>query len=178
MSFGNTIHFDTVEIVVKNNKVTDIRNCEDPVEIPKNGYVITARGDNAYNLKQLFKVGDKIELNIETDTDMEDMVLAISGGAMLVKDGSVVKGFSHDVSGYNPRTALGTSHDGETLYLVTVDGRGNSKGVTQNEMAYLMNELGSWHAINLDGGGSTTMVGRLAGDFSLSTLNTPSKQEK
>lgn len=178
MSFGNTKHFDTVEIVVKNNKVTDIRNCEEPVEIPTNGYVITARGENAYNLKQMFKVGDKIELVVETEADMEDMILAISGGAMLVKDGSVVKGFSHDVAGYNPRTALGTSYDGETLYLVTVDGRGTSKGVTQNEMAYLMNELGSWNAINLDGGGSTNMVGRLVGDSSLSTLNTPSENRK
>lgn len=178
MSFGNTIHFDTVEIVVKNNKVTDIRNCEEPVEIPENGYVITARGDNAYNLKQMFKIGDKIKLNVETDADIENLMLAISGGALLVKDGSVVKEFSHDVSGYNPRTALGTSRDGKTLYLITVDGRGNSKGVTQNEMAYLMNELGSWNAINFDGGGSTIMVGRLTGDFSLSTLNNPSETRK
>jgi len=178
MSFGNTRHFDTVEFVVKNNKVTDIRNCEEPVEIPTNGYVITARGDNAYNLKQMFKVGDKIELIVETEADMKDMLFAISGGALLVKDGSVVTGFSHDVAGYNPRTALGTSYDGEMLYLVTVDGRGTSKGVTQNEMAYLMNELGAWNAINLDGGGSTNMVGRLAGDFTLSTLNNPSENRK
>ncbi|MBQ7667923.1 MAG: phosphodiester glycosidase family protein [Clostridia bacterium] len=177
-SFGNTKFFDTVEIVVEDDRVTDIRNCEDPVLIPENGYVITARGDNAYYLKQLFKEGSKIKLNVETDADMSKMILAISGGTILVKDGSVVDSFTHNISGYNPRTALGTSGDNKTLYLVAVDGRGASKGVTQTEMAYLMNELGSDNAINLDGGGSTNMVGRFAGDTTLSTLNTPSENRK
>lgn len=57
----------------------------------------------------------------------------------------------------HPRTALGltaTNH----LLLVTVDGRtGAGKGMTENELAQHLIYLGAVEAINLDGGGSTTM---------------------
>lgn len=57
-----------------------------------------------------------------------------------------------------PRTAVGVSENGRTVYLVTVDGRrATSHGGTLTEMAQLMVELGAFRAINLDGGGSTTM---------------------
>lgn len=177
-SFGSTKFFDTLEIVVKNDKVIEIRNGESPVEIPEDGYVITARGDNAYKLKTLFAKGDKIKLNIKTNIDHEKLHTAISGGAILVKDGMVVSNFSHDISGYNPRTAVGVNKDGDIMYLVTVDGRGASKGVTQIELAYLMNEIGCYTAMNLDGGGSTQMVGRISGEETLKILNTPSEVRK
>lgn len=57
-----------------------------------------------------------------------------------------------------PRTAVGVSENGRTVYMVTVDGRrATSHGGTLTEMAQLMVELGAFRAINLDGGGSTTM---------------------
>lgn len=177
-SFGNTKYFDTVELVVENGKVTEIRDCKEPVEIPKDGYVITARGTNAYNLKTIFKKGDKIKLNIQTNIDYEGIQTAISGGALLVKEGNVVSSFSHEISGYNPRTSVGISKDGNTMYLVTVDGRGASKGMTQAELANIMQEIGCYTALNLDGGGSTQMVGRISGEQSLKILNTPSEIRK
>jgi hypothetical protein len=97
---------------------------------------------------------------------------------MLVSNGEVLTKHTHDISGYQPRTAVGTSKDGKTLYMVTVDGRGISKGVTQVELAYLMSEIGSYNALNLDGGGSTQMVGRIAGEKNLKILNTPSEIRK
>jgi exopolysaccharide biosynthesis protein len=59
----------------------------------------------------------------------------------------------------HPRTAAGLRGDG-TLLLVTVDGRQPelSVGMTIDELASLMRELGADTALNLDGGGSTTMV--------------------
>jgi hypothetical protein len=58
-----------------------------------------------------------------------------------------------------PRTAVGVSADGRTVIMVTVDGRrATSHGGTLTEMAELIVELGAFRAINLDGGGSTTMV--------------------
>jgi exopolysaccharide biosynthesis protein len=177
-SLGNVKFNDMVEFVIQNDKVKDIREAEPPIEIPEDGYVICVRGSAADELKRSFNKGDDIELIVETKADMSAMMTAISGGAILVKDGSVVNGFTHDVSGYNPRTAVGTSQDNKTLYMITVDGRGVSKGVTQNEMAYLMNELGSSNAISFDGGGSTTMVGRLPGEDTITVLNTPSENRK
>jgi len=57
-----------------------------------------------------------------------------------------------------PRTAVGVSEDGRKVILVTVDGRrATSHGGTLEEVAQIMIELGAFRAINLDGGGSTTM---------------------
>ena len=60
----------------------------------------------------------------------------------------------------HPRTAVGISQMGTHLLLVTVDGRqpGYSVGMTLPELARLMLDLGAAHALNLDGGGSTTMA--------------------
>ncbi|MDD8025367.1 MAG: phosphodiester glycosidase family protein, partial [Acidobacteriota bacterium] len=59
----------------------------------------------------------------------------------------------------HPRTAIGVRADG-TIVLAAVDGRqpGLSVGMTIPELAGLMVDLGCVDALNLDGGGSTTMV--------------------
>ncbi|NLH76279.1 MAG: phosphodiester glycosidase family protein, partial [Acidobacteria bacterium] len=57
------------------------------------------------------------------------------------------------------RTAVGVRADGRLL-LVTVDGRQpeHSVGMSIAELAALIGELGAVEALNMDGGGSTTMV--------------------
>ncbi len=58
----------------------------------------------------------------------------------------------------HPRTMVGLSADRSTLYLAVVDGRSSrSVGMRCDEMALFMKELGAYDALNLDGGGSTTM---------------------
>lgn len=59
-----------------------------------------------------------------------------------------------------PRSLVGWSADGRHLYLVAMDGRqpGYSEGATPAEAARLLQQLGAHHALNLDGGGSTTLV--------------------
>jgi hypothetical protein len=53
---------------------------------------------------------------------------------------------------------MGLSQDGNTLYLVVVDGRSTqSVGMRGAELADLMNQLGAHQAFNLDGGGSSQM---------------------
>ena len=61
----------------------------------------------------------------------------------------------------HPRTAIGAAEDG-TLIVMIVDGRqpGRSEGVTLFELGDLMVAEGAVLAVNLDGGGSTTLVGR------------------
>ena len=59
----------------------------------------------------------------------------------------------------NARTAIGLSRDGRTLTLFTVDKSGGSDGMQVGEVADLLrSDYGVWDALNLDGGGSTTMV--------------------
>lgn len=71
----------------------------------------------------------------------------------------------------NPRTVAGVSQDGRTLVLAAIDGRTTcSSGMTAPEAADMLlnltlngRNLNIWNAINLDGGGSTTMVLRFPG---------------
>ena len=76
----------------------------------------------------------------------------------------IVNGVAKDASAAstcdarNPRTGLGMSANHETLILVTVDGRRtDAVGMTCNELGTLLKGLGAADAINLDGGGSSTM---------------------
>jgi hypothetical protein len=61
----------------------------------------------------------------------------------------------------NPRTAIGLSRDNRKLIIFTADGRGagGSWGLTGSEMAdILIKDYGVYNALNLDGGGSTTLA--------------------
>jgi hypothetical protein len=59
----------------------------------------------------------------------------------------------------NARTAIGVTQDGRTLVLFTVDGTNGGHGLQGGEVADLLkNAYGVWNALNLDGGGSTTMA--------------------
>lgn len=83
---------------------------------------------------------------------------AISGDRMLVLKGESVEGL--DGEAREPRTAIGLSRNGRWLYLVVVDGRQPfySEGATFTELANILVDLGAFTAMNLDGGGSSTMV--------------------
>jgi len=90
--------------------------------------------------------------------------LALGGIPRLVEDGRVDV---HDegaresfVTARHPRTGLGISKDRRSLVLVVIDGRrkGYSIGVTLRQFAAILKGLGAHDAMNLDGGGSSTMV--------------------
>ncbi len=163
-----------VEVVVENGIVREIRREMPPVEIPENGYIICNLPEYDPFLIDNFQVGDPVQLDIVTQPDFKDLALGVGGGTMLVKDGQQVP-FTHNIKGRHPRSAIGTDAAGKTLYLVTVDGRQlTSKGMTQEEMAALLIELGIHNAINLDGGGSTTLVSKTLGDDRLQVVNSAS----
>ena len=58
-----------------------------------------------------------------------------------------------------PRTAIGVSQDGKTVYLMVVDGRNfyYSNGADLYDLMNLMSACGAGDALNLDGGGSSTL---------------------
>lgn len=87
----------------------------------------------------------------------------VPGFRMLLDDGRVVvpqEVANTGFGGVNPRTAVGVDRQGRTLWIVVVDGRqpGVSVGMTLVELACLLESLGAWDALNLDGGGSSTFV--------------------
>lgn len=83
---------------------------------------------------------------------------AVNGRYRLMRDGQVVA--PTDSDGFfarHPRTIAGTALDGKIM-LVTIDGRQTtSVGTTMTETATVAAALGMHNAVNLDGGGSTTM---------------------
>lgn len=90
---------------------------------------------------------------------------------MLLDDGECVT-LTKDI---HPRTAVGISRDGRHVYFLVADGRqpGFSEGLTLIEMAEWMKQLGCWDAMNLDGGGSSTLVVKNA-DGTPRIVNKPS----
>ncbi len=82
---------------------------------------------------------------------------AISGTEMLVRNGANI---ASDDAAPAPRTAIGLNRSGREMLIVVVDGRqpGYSEGLTLPELADLLISLGAHDAMNLDGGGSSTLV--------------------
>jgi hypothetical protein len=76
--------------------------------------------------------------------------------------------------GLHPRTAIGVNEVGDRLYVVVADGRqeGFSEGMTLEELARLMRELGCRDAANMDGGGSS-VLGITGKDGNIQILNHP-----
>jgi len=113
---------------------------------------------------------------------IEDVIIgnAVAGSAQIVTDGArtvphyagpenllalLTPGgpnhYSNAKSWYDvlqARTAIGLSRDRRTLYLFTVDVRGGSAGMSLPEVADMLLREGAYQALNLDGGGSTTMA--------------------
>lgn len=163
-----------LEVVVTDGVVTEMRREQEGIEIPENGYVIRALPDFSPEILQILKVGDEVTLNIETSLDIQNIKTASGGGTLLIKDGQKHK-ITHNVAGNNPRTMAGVTKDGKTLYLVTVDGRkNNAAGMTLQGLQDLALELGLYHAINFDGGGSTTMTVKNPATNEIEVVNTPS----
>ena len=137
--------------------------------IPENGYVLSGHGSAGQWLQKLgnWRLYRSLTGELTPDWLQEGVVHAIGGGPRLLRNGEIdVTGqeerFQADITqGRAPRTALGVTASGELL-LVTVNGRQSniSIGMTLEELAELMRQLGAVDAMNLDGGGSSTMVVR------------------
>jgi hypothetical protein len=88
-----------------------------------------------------------------------DLYNAISGDRIILIGGEPVSDLPEDDS-RQPRTAVGIDREGKTLLLLVADGRQPfySEGVTLKELANIMAGYGMDIALNLDGGGSSTMA--------------------
>jgi exopolysaccharide biosynthesis protein len=178
-AFGMTTESgDGIEVVLNSSGlVIEVRKSRGGL-IPENGSVLAGTGDAAEWLLAHGKVGEKI--NVETSILAGEQPFKVSpttgminGGPSLLHDGeetitAISEGFhwKDNPEFYyrfgerrHPRTLAGVTKNDEIL-LVTVDGRqpGHSVGANFEESARIMKSLGAVDAVNLDGGGSTTMA--------------------
>lgn len=101
----------------------------------------------------------------------------ITGNGLVLKDGEKPPGpFKSNLPARHPRTVIGVDRAGSKMVILTPDGRrpGVSIGMNGDELAAEMKSLGCWDAINLDGGGSTTLLLRDPESKELKLLNQPS----
>jgi hypothetical protein len=124
---------------------------------------LQATGRDTRQLLDLTHDGCLNTTSVLRDEDGERLTLrpgtyGVNGRYRLTEDGrTVVPDGSGSFFDRNPRTIAGTTTDG-TILLVTVDGRQTtSVGTTLEETAAVAQALGMRNAVNLDGGGSTTM---------------------
>lgn len=139
--------------------------------IPEDGYVLAVNEADAGMLLNNVQTGQRVWMKLNLTPDLE-IISALGGGPRLVKDGKEFIPFDWEWFSERlfqkraPRTAVGITDAGKLLF-VTVDGRGRqNSGMSLRELAQLMISLGSLDAMNLDGGGSATMVvgGRIMND--------------
>ncbi|MBX7244741.1 MAG: phosphodiester glycosidase family protein [Candidatus Sumerlaeaceae bacterium] len=132
--------------------------------IPAGGLVISARDTKATFLASKVTVGQRLRISYGTSSNnFNNTRMLVMGQGWLLTGGvantSNWSGYSAGFIGRNPRTVLGAN--ATHYFLVTIDGRqtGVSVGMSFQEMAdYLSTAFGITDAVNLDGGGSSTMV--------------------
>ncbi len=133
------------------------------VEIPAKGFVLVASGAARSYLEKV-ALGESAKMSI-SPINWPKITTALGGGPMLVQNSKISirdENFRSDVTnGTGPRTAFGIDKYGRYIILIA-DGRSKwySTGLTLSELAATMQKLGAVSAMNLDGGGSTTMAVR------------------
>lgn len=131
------------------------------------GGVLAAGRMKQAELRQITARGGTVRIVLGLKPHGERLRTVVGGWPRLVREGKSVAEYADIVegtfprfsSGRHPRTAVGFSRDSSTLFLITVDGRRESdSGMSLVEMAKMMVNLGISDGMNMDGGGSTTMV--------------------
>ncbi len=125
--------------------------------------LICAQGAVAVGMLQLSR-GDEVSLELKTAGQSAPLWMAVGGGVVLVRNGTITATERPTSDRQHPRTAIG--YNNNEIIIVTCDGRQPdwSTGLYIDQLATLMLQLGCTEALNLDGGGSTTMIvnGRIA----------------
>ena len=150
---------------------TTTASAPSPSNIPRAGYVLSASGTIPQVLARLTR-GAAVSLSFNyvpalgtaasAWRDADDIV---GGAGLLLWRGKAIDDWTPErlqstfVTSRHPRTILGRDRDGDT-WLVVIDGRqpGHSAGMTLPELTVFARRLGFVDALNLDGGGSSTMV--------------------
>ncbi|WP_233617889.1 phosphodiester glycosidase family protein [Actinomadura sp. WAC 06369] len=159
------------EVLVVDGRVVSVGDTPGEGAIPDGGFVLLGR-EAGGDLLRTLKPGDPVAMAAKARSSGTDAEFAVGGNQVLVRDGKVPAIGDPAV---HPRTAVGFSADGRRMILMTVDGRQiDSRGVTLAEMGALMKEAGAHNAVNLDGGGSSTLLAREPGQARGQVENRPS----
>jgi hypothetical protein len=148
-------------------------------KIPANGFVVSFNGKLWNDRMAGVVIGDKVSFSLSIDSKWMNAQFLLASGPMLVKDSKVFMTIDENSSRareITARSAVAIDQSKNRVFFVTVDGRqpGFSSGMNLKQFAQYLVELGADRAINLDGGGSTTLSSRLYGKNQVTLMNSPS----
>ena len=135
--------------------------------IPPKGFILSTNNQMASKINKIITPGDTLKVLLKFNPDSGKIYNLTGGWPQIVKDGINIAAESDSLEGTyhgfsvvkHPRTGIGFSKDSTKIFLFTVDGRQeSSSGMSLAEFGKLMLNEGVYQGLNLDGGGSTTMV--------------------
>lgn len=168
---GDAHQFGTVKATVK-----EVISDKGDTPLAEGTIVLSGHGAAKSFLVNEFKEGAEVVITMAANEPWNNVKEAVGGHPLLIESNTLTdlpsNAFNDAVA---PRSAVGIKADG-TFFFVVIDGRnpGYSEGVTVHELQKIMQEMGAVHALNLDGGGSSTLVARQPSQETVSVVNTPS----
>ncbi len=167
---------ETYEVTVRDGEVVSVAEKPGRGAIASGTDVLVGREAGARELREM-AVGDRVDITYALvaaggGTEGGAFRFAV-GGYPVLRGGEPLSGMDRVTPAV--RTAAGVRDAGQRLLLLALDGSaGFRTGLTVVEVADAMRDLGATDAVNLDGGGSSTLVARKAGAAKVSVLNHPS----
>lgn len=146
---------DTTEATVRHGRVTALDEVPGAGGVAVGSVVLVGREEGARQLRKLH-VGERVSVSHHLTGRGPGPLRCAVGGFPIVRDGVPVAGL--DSGAVAVRTSAGTGAGGRVLYLLALDGAPGQTGLTVSELADLMEQLGARDAVDLDGGGSSTLV--------------------
>jgi hypothetical protein len=157
---------DVHEVTVRRGRVSAISPEPGAGEIPWDSVVLVGREAGAEELRQL-QIGDPVFVGYYLASEDHVPFWFAVGGQPIVRDGAAVAGLNNTTAA--TRSAAGVSADGTQLFLLSLDR--NAPGMTYAELATLLLSVGAADGVNLDGGGSSTLVTRDPGAAAVTIKN-------
>jgi hypothetical protein len=119
------------------------------------------------NYKDSFNYISKKALNELSMAKKWKMQTAVGGGPVLLQNGNIEITNNQEIkfsgktglTDKHPRTCMGYTKDGDII-IMAIQGRmkGIAEGATLEQQAKLLQQIGCWEALNLDGGGSSCLL--------------------
>ncbi|MEV8474206.1 phosphodiester glycosidase family protein [Streptomyces sp. NPDC051173] len=163
---------NTYELTVRRNRVTEVAKTPGHGAIPSGSTVLVGRDGGAKELRKL-RVGDSVKVEERLESKGRGALRFAIGGFPVLRGGRPLTGLNRSTAAV--RTSAGMGESGRRFFLMALDGGTEYRsGMTVAELAALMRDLGADDAVNLDGGGSSTLVTRDPDDGRTTVRNHPS----
>ncbi len=146
---------ETAEVTVRHGRVTALGEVPGAGGVAVGSVVLVGREEGARQLRGL-RLGDPVNVSSYLVGQGHGRLRCAVGGFPIVRDGAPLAGL--DTAAVAVRTSAGIGSGGRVLYLMALDGAPGQTGLTVHELAELMAQLGARDAMDLDGGGSSTLV--------------------